>query len=74
MHELKVKKIKLQKDKLVFRGYDGWGRPTYVYNDIYYLKDVSLKGDSKHIPNILYDTADYDFDGEPNNAFEIILI
>lgn len=74
MYEVKVKKLKLKKDKLVFRGYDSWGRPTYAYNDILYLKDVNLKGDSKHIPKILYDTADYDFDGEPNNPCEIILI
>lgn len=74
MHELKVRKANIKKDELVFYGYDTWDRPTWLYKNKYYLKDVTLKGSENNIPKILYDTADGEFDGEPNNPYEIILI
>lgn len=66
-------KIKIKRDELVFCGYDGWSRPTWKYKNIY-LKDISLKGSNTNIPTILYDTADGEMDGEPNNPYEITLI
>lgn len=73
MYEVKTKKIKVKKDELVFCGYDSWDRPTWKYKNIY-LKDISLKGSDANIPTILYDTADEEMDGEPNNPYEITLI
>lgn len=73
MYELKVRKLKLQKDKLIFCGYDSCSRGTWKYKNIY-LKDITLKGYEYNIPTILYDTADGELDGEPNNAYEITLV
>lgn len=73
MYKINVRKVKLQKDKLVFCGYDSWDRATWKYNNTY-LKDISLTGSENNIPTTLYDTADGEFDGEPNNPYEINII
>lgn len=73
MYEIKTRKLKTTKDELTFCGYDSWDRATWKYKNIY-LKDISLKGTENNIPSVLYDTADGEFDGEPNNPYEIILI
>ena len=65
--------VRIKKDKLVFCGYDSWNRATWKYNINIYLKDVSLKGNENNIPSTLFDTADGEFDGEPNNCYKIIL-
>ena len=68
-----ARQVKLEKDKLIFCGYDDWCRPVWKYKNTY-LKDVTLKGSENNIPNILNDTADNTFDGEPNNKYEIIIV
>lgn len=73
MYEIKVKNVEIPKDELIFCGYDSWGRPTWKYKNTY-LKDVTLKGSENNIPSILNDTADGEFDGEPNNTYKITLI
>lgn len=64
--------VNIKKAELIYCGTDEWSRPTWKYNNVY-LKDVTLKGTKENIPNILYDTADNTFDGEPNNCYNIIL-
>lgn len=73
MYEIKTRKLKATKDELTFCGYDSWCRATWKYKNTY-LKDVTLKANENSIPSVLYDTADGEFDGEPNNPYEIILI
>ena len=62
-------KVKINKSDLIFVGFDSWYRAVWKYKNIY-LKDISLKGSENNIPNVLYDTADNTFDGEPNNAYK----
>lgn len=73
MYEIKIRKLKTTKDELIFCGYDGWNRATWKYKNIY-LKSITLTANENSIPNLLYDTADGEFDGEPNNPYKIILI
>lgn len=73
MYEIKYKNVTIKKEDLIFCGYDSWSRATWKYNNIY-LKDISLTGSENDISSILYDTADGEFDGEPNNPYKITLI
>lgn len=60
------------KKDLVFCGYDCWSRAVYLYKNKIYFKDISLNGTKDNIPDILHDSADNTFEGEPNNPYKFI--
>ena len=65
----------LLKDKsLEFVGLDSFSRPTYLYNNKIYLKQINFKQVEPNVPIILHDTADNTFDGEPNNPHSVIFV
>ncbi len=66
--------VKTNKEILKFVGLDSWSRPTYLYKDKIYLKQINFKEVEPNVPIILHDTADNTFDGEPNNPHNIILV
>lgn len=60
----------LKKQDLIFVSIDYWDRPVYEHKNDKYYKDIHLKGTKNNIPNILYDSADNTFCGEPNNPYK----
>lgn len=66
--------VKINKEHLKFVGLDSWSRPTYLYKDKIYLKQINFKEVEPNISIVLHDTADNTFDGEPNNPHNIIVI
>lgn len=60
----------LKKSDLTFLGFDFWCRPVYKHINGKIFKDISLLGNENNVPNILHDTADNTFDGEPNNPYK----
>lgn len=69
-----ARQVKTNKEVLKFVGLDSFSRPTYLYNNKIYLKQINFKQVEPNVPIILHDTADNTFDGEPNNPYSIILV
>lgn len=66
--------VKINKEHLKFIGLDSWSRPTYLYKDKIYLKQINFKEVKLNTPITLCDTADNTLDCEPNNLYNIIMI
>ena len=69
-----AQQVKIKQENLEFIGLDSWNRPTYLYKDRTYLKQINFKAVELNVPIILHDTADNTLDGEPNNPHNIIMI
>ena len=67
-----AQQVRIKKDDLKFVCLDSWSRPTYLYKNRTYLKQIDFKEVELNIPIILHDTADNTLDGEPNNQYNIL--
>lgn len=66
--------VNIKKKDLKFICLDSWCRPTYLYKDKLYLKQINFKEVELNVPIVLHDTADNTLDGEPNNPHNVIII
>lgn len=66
--------VNIKQENLEFVGLDSWSRPTYLYKNRIYLKQINFKAVELNVPITLWDTADNTLDGEPNNPHNIIMI
>lgn len=68
-----AQQARIKKDDLKFICLDSWSRPTYLYKNKIYLKQINFKEVELNIPIILHDTADNTLDGEPNNSYNVLV-
>ena len=66
--------VKIKEEDLKFIGLDSWCRPTYLYKNKLYLKQINFKEVELNVPIILHDTADNTIDGEPNISYNIMMV
>lgn len=62
----------ISKKDLTFICFDYYSRAVYKDSKGRIFKDISLTGNDKYIPNLLYKSADNTFEGEPYNEYHTI--